>query len=159
MKIIKHYLTFVLILTLILSSCCWTSIEELVREDVNEGPILHKSDTKTIDVITDHFRVTTQSMYGDDEPSNVPSDAIEYGLIEFAGLNKDYQYFNRIVLATKEALILQGYAMIYYMHNKALMIQISYHRKTKHLEFLINEKSFFPESYAIDLSNVDVSLK
>ena len=92
-------------------------------------------------------------------PANIPIDAITYGLIEVAGLEKNYKFFSRFASSIKEGVAMKGQCIIRCIYNgNPMHIQFCYFPKYKHLEVQagppLDEKV-----YAIDLSKVDVSVE
>jgi len=87
---------------------------------------------------------------------DVPTDAIEYGLVEFAGITRNHQFFRRITAAAKKGLALKGYAQINCIHNDIpMMIQFVHREEMRHIEILANRMGDVkPKVYAIDISKI-----
>ena len=87
---------------------------------------------------------------------DVPTDVIEYGLVEFAGITRNHQFFSRITAATKKGLALKGYAQINCIHNDIpFLIQFVHREKMNHIEVLVNRMpNVKPKVYAIDISKI-----
>lgn len=111
----------------------------------------------TIDSLPSQFKITTRRMISDQVPAAVPADAVKYGLMNFCGYTRDYQFLDRLVAGVRESIKQRGYARVNTPGRPGLtFFQVVYHRKNKHLEFLLNEKgAVFPRVYVVDLADVD----
>ena len=147
---------------IIFLSGCAGLLDSAIRDTVNAShsyDVNYRSDGLLMDGDIGHFKVFTKNMSGDHKPANIPIDAIEYALIEFCGIGKNYPYFNRVVYASQKGLKMKGYTCTYIIQdNKPYMIQLTYRGKVKQLEVDLNTTSVRMKTYAIDLSKVDVEI-
>ena len=153
---------FTLFSGIIFLSGCTGLLESAIRDKVNASHfynVNYRNAGLLMDGERGHFKVFTQDMSGDHKPAIIPIDAIEYALIEFCGIRKDYPYFNRVVSASQEGLEIKGYTCAYIIQeNKPYMIQLTYRGKLKQLEVDINT-SMKMKTYALDFSKVDVEIE
>jgi hypothetical protein len=103
----------------------------------------------------DVFYVGAFPRPGESGPAKIPADAIEYALIKFVGLKKEYIFFDRFTSAIKEGMALKGHCLVECIYEGTpLKMRFIYRPGHKHLEILARGKS-----NAIDLSKVDVSIE
>ena len=103
--------------------------------------------------VGDVFYVAAVPRPGESGPAEIPGDAIEYALMEFVGLGKDYMFFDRFASAIKEGLALKGQCIVKCIYEGTPMtMRFIYRPRHKHLEVQAGAKS-----YAIDFGRVDVS--
>ena len=101
----------------------------------------------------DVFYVAAVPRPGESGQANIPVDAVEYALAEFAGLGKNYMFFHRFASAIREGLALKGQCLVECIYEGTPMtMRFIYRPQHKHLEVQAGKKS-----YAIDLKKVDVS--
>jgi hypothetical protein len=115
-----------------------TSFNQLVFDFVNQPCGMQKG---MIDCQQGAFKVMTQKLLDKQDPVSIPGDAIEYALINFGKLERNCEYFDRIVIASQKALKIEGYASIYTGCPRPLMIQLRYRDDVKDLIVLLNDNS------------------
>lgn len=158
----RHIILLIIILLSALSTSCFSPAKwnQIIRKETRRAApdnLTQAFVDKQYAPSGDAFCVTTRSPQNTSFGSILlPMDGIEYGLVEFAGLDKNYKYFERILRATQKGLLMKGYAQtmcIYY--NIPMMIQFVYHKKVMHVEVLVNQfPDLTPESFAIDVSKI-----
>jgi len=150
------------------SGCCssYPCVSDKIRSDF---VALGKRSFKTVDWKANYFRVMQCSPSAEGVTrANVPTDAIEYGLFQIVGVDKDYPYVNRIIAAVRKGLQECGCVRLYYIYKAGTgAALIAYNNDSRHLLVRFNGESgnsyaasfAFPEGSDIDLSEVDVSVK
>jgi hypothetical protein len=125
----------ILILIIFLISCL--SHQEVFRNNVTvmtEAP--EKSGSRNI---IDHeklfFTIVSDTIIEPDcKPMIIPSDAIEFALVEFIKITKKYTYFGRITKAIQIGLEKNGHASAWCIDgSEYYFFLISYNEKEKHL--------------------------
>lgn len=133
----------------------WSTREELGRPGLSS---LQESSATIYDWEESRFKVVGKNMFTDNVPGEIPADAIEYALIDFAKI--DDTYLDRIINATQKSLREWGYANIYYDDGKknVCSVQLINHKKSKHLEVLVS-RGIKPKVFSIDMSDYHKSTR
>jgi hypothetical protein len=110
-----------------------------------------------------HFSVChTYVLSGTEQaPANIPEDAIAFALTDFVGIDKNYEYLNRVVKAIKEGLAIYGKIDLFCVNDdESYWIILMYKPSQKHLVIYDHlGGKISSKVYAVDLSKVDVSIK
>ncbi len=120
---------------------------------------------KVFDVEEGSFVVYSRKLpvraFNSGTPARIPTDAIEYALIEFAGLNDDYKHLRRIASATQQAILQYGrVGCIMIVDAKWNPWKASMHFDNNHKHLVTNVHLLGDtKTYAVDLSKVDTSIK
>lgn len=93
-------------------------------------------------------------------PADIPDEVIIYALKEFAGLTGGEYGFNEFVKASSTGLRGLGNASLLVKYDSGMSwINLSHIAEHKHLSVIVWKDSMSSRTYAVDLSDVDVSIK
>lgn len=155
--IFKIFFVLIIMPVLFFVTGCASQNRWLVLHAMNDASLT------TVDIERYHFSVCRHPVLSGTEqaPANIPEEAIAFALTDFAGIDKKYEYLNRIIKAIKEGLALYGKIDLFCLHNdESYWIALMYKPSQKHLviyDYLRGNVS--AKVYAVDLSKVDVSIK
>lgn len=99
------------------------------------------------------------AFYIDSAVARVPEDVVIYGLKSFLGYTGEEREFEKIVSAIVKGIELKGRVFIYAFTPKSMYVVITYSEKEKHLLFQDLGKAGQKVVGAVDLSDVDVTVK